>query len=94
MVSRTLSLSIWQFHSLKIRGEHIDQYVSEHQDRARDAHAKSLQAAFAAWQEDLAADQSKFEADRILTLGLNSCNKTCGSMGWYWDDIYYTKYKS
>jgi len=55
--------------------------VSEHQDRARDAHAKSLQAAFAAWQEDLVADQSKFEADRILTLGLNSCNKTCGSMG-------------
>ncbi|CAL1153018.1 unnamed protein product [Cladocopium goreaui] len=66
---------------LEIRGEHIDQYVSEHQDRARDAHAKSLQAAFAAWQEDLAADQSKFEADRILTLGVNSCNKTCGSMG-------------
>lgn len=58
------------FNPLKIRGEHIESYVVENQDRARNAHAKSLEAAFSAWMEDLRADQSKFEADKILTLSL------------------------
>ena len=56
--------------TLQIRGEHLDSFISQSQDRARNAHEKSLQAAFSAWAEDLKADQSKFEADLILTLGL------------------------
>ena len=60
------------FASLKIRGEHIDQYLAENQDRSRNAHQKSLEAAFAAWQEDLKSDETKFDADRILPLGLDS----------------------
>lgn len=56
---------------LKIRGQHIEQYVSENQDRARNARNRSLEAAFAAWAEDLRSDQTKFEADKILILGFH-----------------------
>ena len=47
----------------------MDDYVSQNQDRARNAHSKSLEAAFAAWQEELRADQTQFAADLILPLG-------------------------
>ena len=56
--------------SRQIRGQHIDEYVAAHQDASRNAHARSLEAAFAAWQEDLRSDQSRFEAEKIMTLGL------------------------
>jgi len=42
--------------------------VQDKQDKAKNAHVKSLQAAFGAWVEDLRADQAKFDADRILKL--------------------------
>ena len=64
--------------SLKIRGEHIDKYITENQDRARNAHLKSLTAAFAAWTEDLKHDQTKFEAERILHLDGSMPSETLG----------------
>jgi len=48
----------------------LEQYISESQDKAKNAHEKSLHAAFAAWMEDLKSDQTKFEAEKILTFGL------------------------
>ena len=44
--------------------------MSKHQDSARNALAKSHEAAFVAWQEELRADQAQFIADRILNLGI------------------------
>ena len=40
------------------------------QDRSKNAHLKSLEAAFSAWCEQLESDQVQFESDRILCLGL------------------------
>ena len=59
------SLCVW----LQIRGEHLDTFIAQNQDKSRNAHEKSLQAAFAAWAEDLKADQTKWEAEQILFLG-------------------------
>ena len=42
--------------------------MQDKQDKAKNAHVKSLQAAFGAWVEDLRADEAKFDADRILKL--------------------------
>ena len=54
---------------LEIRGKHLEDYVAKNQDRARSAHAKSLEVAFQAWSEDLTADQTLFDSTKLLTLG-------------------------
>ena len=47
----------------------MDSFVSEHQDRSRNALQKSMEAAFAAFTEELKADQSQFQAEQLLPLG-------------------------
>ncbi|CAK9068600.1 Uncharacterized protein SCF082_LOCUS34511, partial [Durusdinium trenchii] len=49
----------------KARGETINEYVETHQDRTKNALAKSVEAAFQAWCEELRADESQFMAERI-----------------------------
>ena len=46
----------------------MDSYVAEHQDRSRNALAKSHEAAFNSWVEELRADQAQFHAEHILLL--------------------------
>ena len=43
--------------------------MSQHQDRSRNALAKSIQAAFKSWCEDLKADQAQFMSEKILLPG-------------------------
>ncbi|CAK9080615.1 unnamed protein product, partial [Durusdinium trenchii] len=47
----------------------LEQYVQDHQDKSRNALQKSLQAAFAAWKEELAADQAAFAAEKLALPG-------------------------
>ena len=47
----------------------MEEYVTKNQDRAKNAHLKSLDAAFSAWTEDLKSDHTQFESDRIVLLG-------------------------
>lgn len=54
---------------LKAEGKTLDHYVAEHQDRSRNALAKSTEAAFNSWLEELRADQAQFSSERILLLG-------------------------
>ncbi|CAK9042286.1 Uncharacterized protein SCF082_LOCUS24342 [Durusdinium trenchii] len=49
----------------RIRGESVDTFICEAQDRARNAHSKSVAAAWNVWSELLQQDQITFEAERI-----------------------------
>jgi hypothetical protein len=40
--------------------------MATHQDRSRNALAKSVQAAFNSWCEDLKADQAQFVSEKLL----------------------------
>ena len=51
--------------ALKIRGETVDDFISQAQDRTRNAHAKSVAAAWCVWKELLQQDQITFESERI-----------------------------
>lgn len=51
--------------ALQIRGESVDTFICEAQDRARNAHSKSVAAAWNVWSELLQQDQITFEAERI-----------------------------
>ncbi|CAK9103440.1 Uncharacterized protein SCF082_LOCUS48319, partial [Durusdinium trenchii] len=51
------------------QGRTLEQYVQDHQDKSRNALQKSLQAAFAAWKEELAADQAAFAAEKLALPG-------------------------
>ena len=51
--------------TLQIRGEYVDEFICDAQDRTRNAHAKSVAAAFNGWKEMLQADQVTFESERI-----------------------------
>ena len=51
----------------------MQEYVEKHQDRSKNALAKSTEAAFVSWLEDLRADQAQYMSDRILNLGLQQC---------------------
>ena len=53
-----------------MRGQHIEDYIVEAQDNVRSAHRKSLEAAFLVWQQQLGNDQAKFEAAKLMRLGL------------------------
>lgn len=54
-------------HPVQIRGESVDEFICQAQDRTRNAHSKSLAAAWNVWKELLQADQVAFESDRIST---------------------------
>ncbi|CAK9021468.1 Uncharacterized protein SCF082_LOCUS15362 [Durusdinium trenchii] len=43
----------------------MEEYVSQNQDRARNAHNKSVECAFQAWTEQLRADQGLFESIKL-----------------------------
>lgn len=51
-------------------GRSMEAYVAEHQDKSRNAHLKSIQAAFTSWCEDLKADETQFLSEKILWLGM------------------------
>ena len=46
----------------------MDTYMSEHQDRSRNALQKAAEASFLAWCEELKADQAQFLSEKILCL--------------------------
>ena len=50
----------------------MDTYMSEHQDRSRNALQKAAEASFLAWCEELKADQAQFLSEKILCLGCAS----------------------
>ena len=54
--------------TLQIRGECVDDFICQAQDRTKNAHAKSVAAAFNVWREMLQSDQITFESDRISIL--------------------------
>ena len=47
----------------------MQEYVEQHQDRAKNALVKSTEAAFVSWLEDLRAYQAQYMRDKILNLG-------------------------
>ena len=61
------------FPSLQVKGQAVDDFIVESQDRSKNAHLKSMQAAYASWEENLRADQVTFESQKIMTL---SCTST------------------
>ncbi|CAL1149684.1 unnamed protein product [Cladocopium goreaui] len=50
---------------LELRGTTVENFVAESQDKSRSALAKSLEAAFLAWEEQLKGDQAMFDAEAI-----------------------------
>lgn len=57
---------MWFCIVLEVRGSTMESFINEAQDRQRSALSKSLQAAFAAWHEQLQHDQIQFEQVQIL----------------------------
>ena len=51
----------------EVRGTTLDNFISEAQDRQKNALSKSVQAAFLSWQEQLQNDQIQFEQASILS---------------------------
>ena len=55
------------------QGQAVHNYMATHQDRSRNALAKSVQAAFNSWCEDLKADQAQFVSEKLLWPGSGRC---------------------
>ena len=55
------------------QGQAVHDYMATHQDRSRNALAKSVQAAFNSWCEDLKADQAQFVSEKLLWPGSGRC---------------------
>ena len=55
-------------NSPQVQGESVEDYLSQAQDRQKNAKTKSELAAFNMWKEQLCADHCTFEAARIMTL--------------------------
>ena len=53
---------------LQMRGECVENFITSAQDRSKNAHVKSMQAAFAAWVEQLRSDEVQFESQQIMWL--------------------------
>eukprot|EP00435_Cladocopium_sp_Y103_P023953 s3522_g5.t2 len=51
---------------LEVRGQAVETFISQSQNRQRNAMMKSVQAAFKAWEEQLGADQVTFEQQQIM----------------------------
>lgn len=56
--------------TLQVRGEAVDDFICQAQDRTRNAHSKSLAAAWNVWKELLQSDQMTFQSEKISTLVL------------------------
>lgn len=54
----------------KAQGQAVQDYLTNHQDRSRNALTKSMRAAFSSWCEDLKADQAQFVQEKLLSLSL------------------------
>lgn len=54
----------------EVRGEAMDEFVAEAQDKSRNALSKSLEAAYLAFAEQLASDQMQFEQQKLVCLVL------------------------
>lgn len=57
-----LTWLMWQ-----VKGQEVENFIVAAQDRSKNAHNKSMQAAYSAWVESLRSDQAQFESQRILT---------------------------
>jgi len=55
---------MWQ-----IRGQEVEDFIVAAQDRSKNAHSKSMLAAYNSWIESLRSDQAQFESQRILIPG-------------------------
>ena len=56
--------------SPQAHGKSLNDFVEKHQDSSKNALRKSLEAAFAAWCEEVRADQAQYCADKVMTLVL------------------------
>jgi hypothetical protein len=54
--------------TLQIKGQTVEDFICEAQDRSRNARSKSELAAFNSWKEQLLCDQAQFEAERLMIL--------------------------
>ena len=54
---------------LQIRGETVENFISDAQDRSRNALAKSLEAGFNSFCEQLSNDQMQYEQAQLLNHG-------------------------
>eukprot|EP00435_Cladocopium_sp_Y103_P059155 s1382_g21.t1 len=52
----------------RAHGKSLNDYVEKHQDSSKNALRKSLEAAFAAWCEEIRADQAQYCADKVMIL--------------------------
>lgn len=50
---------------LQVNGKSVDDFISQAQDRTKNAQQKSVAAAFNVWREMLQSDQITFESERI-----------------------------
>lgn len=57
------------FVCFQVKGETLEQFMEDAQDRSRNAREKSLQAGFEAWKEQLRADQMSFQSNQIMIRG-------------------------
>ena len=53
---------------LQVRGSSIEEFVSQAQDKQKNAYSKSMEAAFQSWVEQLRADEVTYESQRIMCL--------------------------
>eukprot|EP00438_Fugacium_kawagutii_P011632 Skav222046 [mRNA] locus=scaffold1020:324341:331943:+ [translate_table: standard] len=55
------------FVDLQVKGSTLEDFVTQAQDRQKNAYNKSMVAAFQSWAQQLQADQVSFESQRIMT---------------------------
>ena len=51
---------------VQAHGRTLEDYMVQHQDKSKNARLKSEEAAFAAWLEELRADQTQFVAEKLM----------------------------
>lgn len=66
---------MWQ-----VKGQEVENFIVAAQDRSKNAHNKSMQAAYSAWVESLRSDQAQFESQRILP---PDCTKSYQIQTWH-----------
>ena len=90
-------INIIQHQQQQATGKTLESYVSEHQDRSRNALQKATEAAFLAWVEELRADQHQFMSEKVLYLDLLVwflfLSKICFAV-WYSKHVDFLKYKA
>lgn len=66
---------MWQ-----VKGQEVENFIVAAQDRSKNAHNKSMQAAYSAWVESLRSGQAQFESQRILP---PDCTKSYQIQTWH-----------